>query len=376
MNSDTPDERLHAMASTAGYGEAAASLAEQYESVSFDEVHREVLHLFPAQPSWVLDIGAGSGRDAAALAARGHQVVAAEPTAELRRLGERIHADQDVAWVDDALPGLPSLTGQERRFDLILLTAVWMHLEEQERTAAMANLVSLLGAGGQVVLSLRHGSVPAGRRMFPVSAQETVELAQQHGLEVVHLAHREDPHARPGVCWTYLVLRHAPLHHRQADEHDLSALVKLRDDAARWQIAHGIDQWRPGELDIEHFRTRLRDGEVWIAALGPRGPIAGAWELWWDDPAAWGPQPSDAGYIHRLMTDRRVAPPGTGRQMLAQAEARIVAAGRQIARLDCLASNPRLREYYETADYKAVREHAKDGGLGHVYAVTLLEKQL
>lgn len=197
------------MVSTAGYGEAAASLADQYESVSFDEVHREVLHLFPAQPSSVLDVGAGSGRDAAALAARGHRVVAAEPTPELRRLGERIHAGQDVEWVDDALPDLPILSSQERRFDLILLTAVWMHLDEQERTAAMANLVSLLGDAGKIVLSLRHGPVPAGRRMFPVSAQETVELAQRRALEVVHLAHREDPHGRPGVSWTYLVLRHA-----------------------------------------------------------------------------------------------------------------------------------------------------------------------
>ncbi|MFD7491050.1 GNAT family N-acetyltransferase [Streptomyces sp. NPDC059832] len=376
MNTDIPDERLLAMASTAGYGESAAALAEQYESVSLDEVHREVLHLFPAQPSRVLDIGAGSGRDAAALAARGHRVVAAEPTAELRELGERIHAGQDIEWVDDALPGLPTLTSQGRRFDLVLLTAVWMHLDEQERTAAMATLVSLLGNAGQVVLSLRHGPVPAGRRMFPVSAQETIELAQRQGLEVVHLAHREDPHGRTDVSWSYLVLRHAPLHHRQADERDLSALVRLRDDAARWQIAQGIDQWKPGELDIEHFRTRLHDGEVWIAALGPHGPIAGAWELWWDDPAAWGPQSPNAGYVHRLMTDRRVAPSGTGRQMLAQAEARIAAAGRQICRLDCLADNYRLREYYETADYNVVREHTKDGGLGHIYAVTLMEKRL
>ncbi|MDR3082329.1 MAG: class I SAM-dependent methyltransferase [Streptomyces sp.] len=210
MNSDIPREQMLTMAGNAGYGEAAAALAEQYESVSFDEVHREVLHLFPTQPSSVLDVGAGSGRDAAALAARGHRVVAAEPTAELRRLGELLHADRDVQWLDDALPDLPSLSGQERRFDLILLTAVWMHLDEQERATAMANLVGLLGNSGQIALSLRHGPVPAGRRMFPVSAQETVELAQRHGLEVVHLAHREDLHGRPDVAWTCLVLRHAP----------------------------------------------------------------------------------------------------------------------------------------------------------------------
>ncbi|MFD6880629.1 MULTISPECIES: class I SAM-dependent methyltransferase [unclassified Streptomyces] len=96
----------------------------------FAEVHREVLHLFPSQPCSVLDIGAGSGRDAAALAARGHRVVAAEPTAEPRSLGRRLHSDQKIEWVDDALPRLTTLTARGGRFDLILLTAVWMHLDD------------------------------------------------------------------------------------------------------------------------------------------------------------------------------------------------------------------------------------------------------
>ncbi|MFI6108138.1 GNAT family N-acetyltransferase [Streptomyces sp. NPDC051310] len=168
-----------------------------------------------------------------------------------------------------------------------------------------------------------------------------------------------------------------PLFFRRAGEHDLPELVRLRDDAARWQIDRGIDQWKPGELREDHFRARLEDGEVWIAALGPRGPVAGAFELWWDDPAAWGVQPPTAGYVHRLMTDRRTAPPGTGRRMLTEAERRIAAAGRSVCRLDCLATNPRLREYYRAAGYTVVGEQgSKDGGLGGTYAVTLLEKHL
>ncbi|MFF3396138.1 class I SAM-dependent methyltransferase [Streptomyces sp. NPDC002669] len=207
MSSETDSDQLHAMASTAGYGEEAEALAEQYESVTFNEVHREVLHLFPSRPGSVLDIGAGSGRDAAALATRGHRVVAAEPTAELRTLGRRLHADQEIEWVDDALPELAGLTAQARRFDLILLTAVWMHLDERQRTSSMARLVGLLGSGGRVVLSLRHGPVPAGRRMFPVSAEETISLARGRGLDVIHETRREDPHGRPGVTWTYLGLQ-------------------------------------------------------------------------------------------------------------------------------------------------------------------------
>src|SRR5476649_1726520 len=56
---------------TAGYGTRAADLAAQYESITFEDVHRDVLHLFPTEHGHVLDIGAGSGRDAAALALLG-----------------------------------------------------------------------------------------------------------------------------------------------------------------------------------------------------------------------------------------------------------------------------------------------------------------
>ena len=53
--------------STAGYAEHGAALVKQYESVRFTDVHGPVLHLMPRRPGLVLDIGSGTGRDAAAL---------------------------------------------------------------------------------------------------------------------------------------------------------------------------------------------------------------------------------------------------------------------------------------------------------------------
>ena len=67
---------------TQGYAEQAPHLIEQYESLAFADKHRAVLHLLPDKTSQVLDVGAGTGADAAWLAARGHRVIAVEPTAE------------------------------------------------------------------------------------------------------------------------------------------------------------------------------------------------------------------------------------------------------------------------------------------------------
>lgn len=193
-------------AGTAGYGNAAESLARQYESVSFRDVHGEVLSLFPPPPSRIADLGAGSGRDAAALAALGHHVVAVEPTPELRKLAQRIHASSPIEWLDSALPELPRLHGP---FDLILIVAVWMHLDRQDRRSAMERVRLLLAAHGRVLITLRHGPIPSGRYMFDVPASETIELGRRAGLDIVTVREQPDLQGRAGVSWSAIVLERA-----------------------------------------------------------------------------------------------------------------------------------------------------------------------
>ena len=96
---------------------------------------------------------------------------------------------------------------RRNRYDLILLTAVWMHLDAQERSTAMQALAELLADGGQIVMSLRHGPVPEGRRMFDVSAEETITLAAAQGLNVCHHSEREDMLDRRDVRWSFLGFR-------------------------------------------------------------------------------------------------------------------------------------------------------------------------
>jgi SAM-dependent methyltransferase len=190
---------------TEGYAENAQSLSVRYESLRQEDVHSYVQHLFPPPPASVLDIGAGTGRDAAALAARGYRVVAVEPTRELREHGQRVHAGSKIKWLDDGLPELDRVLDLDRRFDLVLLTAVWMHLDKQPRRHAMPGVASLIAPGGRLVLSLRHGPVPEGRRMFPVTAAETIALAEEQGLRTLHNSPGADLQGRADVTWTWLV---------------------------------------------------------------------------------------------------------------------------------------------------------------------------
>ncbi|HZS34441.1 MAG TPA: class I SAM-dependent methyltransferase [Methylomirabilota bacterium] len=191
----------------AGYADEADALVRQYEGVCFLEVHGPALSLMPTAPGRVLDVGAGTGRDAAALAAMGHHVVAVEPTAELRTRAAALHPSSRIEWVDDRLPALRVLAARRRQFDLVILSAVWMHLDVQEREQAMPTVAGLLRPGGVMLLSLRHGPSPARRRVFPVSADETILLAKAVGLNVaMRLEDQADPFGRAEVTWTRLGL--------------------------------------------------------------------------------------------------------------------------------------------------------------------------
>jgi SAM-dependent methyltransferase len=191
---------------TEGYADEAEVLLQQYESVSFADVHKQILHLIPKPPARVLDVGAGTGRDAAGFAAMGHIVTAVEPTAELRMQAMKLHPSPQIAWVDDSLPNLPVVSSWGGTFDVVMLTAVWMHLDEQQRRRAMVCVAALVRPGGVMTLSLRHGPVPAGRRMFDVTPTETIALAQAEGMTCVQQLEGGDSNLkRPGVSWDRLV---------------------------------------------------------------------------------------------------------------------------------------------------------------------------
>jgi SAM-dependent methyltransferase len=201
---------MQSVSGTEGYAEEAERLIAPYESLAFADVHAPVLHFIPQTPSCILDIGAGTGRDAAAFAAMGHRVVAVEPTEAFRIRATALHPSERIEWLDDSLPELRLVRARGETFDLAMLTAVWMHLDEPQRRRAMPVVAALVQEGGMLIMSFRHGPVPPGRRMFEVSAEETIELAQAHGLRLV-LNRRTESIQRvnraAGVWWTRLAFR-------------------------------------------------------------------------------------------------------------------------------------------------------------------------
>jgi hypothetical protein len=179
-----------------------------YEAIGFTDIHRGALPFLPATPGLVLDIGAGSGRDAAWFAARGWDVIAAEPAASMRAQASLTHPSPAIRWIDDSLPALSAIHRLGLAFDLVWLSGVWMHIPPADRPRAMRKLATLLKPGGRLVVTLRHGPAPDdARAMWPVSAHEVERLGLDLGLALrVATDHADDLQGRPGVRWQTLVL--------------------------------------------------------------------------------------------------------------------------------------------------------------------------
>ena len=191
---------------TEGYADEAEDLFKRYEGIPAADAHRAARHLIPAAPSRVLDIGSGTGRDAAWFASMGHRVVAVEPTDALRLPAMVLHPSPQIEWLNDSLPELALVRRRGERFDLAMLTAVWMHLDAR-RQCAMPNLAALVREGGTVIMKIRHGPVPAGRRMFEITPEETIELARMQDLHPVlnlRTQSSQEQNRAAGVEWTNL----------------------------------------------------------------------------------------------------------------------------------------------------------------------------
>jgi len=198
-----------------GYEKAAnGDFIERVEGISSADLLAPVIEHLPQHSSRILDVGAGTGRDAAWFASFSHTVVAVEPVDVLRNAGIAKHKSSMISWVKDTLPELQNTIALRQTFDVVLLCAVWQHLEDQERQVALSALRKLTAQGGKVIMSIRHGAGAPTRPVFPAKVSDTVKWAEKQGLHKVDEVSTQSVQSgnhQAGVTWSWLVL--------QADRH-------------------------------------------------------------------------------------------------------------------------------------------------------------
>lgn len=132
----------------------------------------------------------------------------------------------------------------------------------------------------------------------------------------------------------------------RANNNEIDDAILVLDEVAAWLTSARVQQW-PLRFRREWVSSSVEEGYTWLDHVGPR--LAATLVLDWSDPI-WQLNDDSAGYIHRLAVRRHAA--GLGSYLLAWAASEVSLRDPQFLRLDCVATNRRLCEYYEAAGFQ------------------------
>lgn len=139
-----------------------------------DPEYQEVFRYYPdllaeiaeKSSAFVLEFGSGTGNLTLALVERGKQVIAIEPSEDMRKVAQKKPALREVAFLDGDMEAFPMLSDP---IDTIVSSYVFHHLNEEEKQRAIAKYAALLPVGGKVIF---------GDTMFLSLDQKTATISQ------------------------------------------------------------------------------------------------------------------------------------------------------------------------------------------------------
>ena len=188
------------------YSQNALKVAERYESADVKQLH-DFLTSSLKPCGRLLELGCGSGRDAAFMVSQGFKVLATDGSASMVEQAKLHHPELAAHLVHLELPaGLSNALGV---FDGIYAVGVLMHLSIQEIERTISAINSLLAANGRFVFSVpaRRDEVTTnefdskGRRFTALSPDGWTDLCLKHNLQIVRTMISEDGLGRGGVAW-------------------------------------------------------------------------------------------------------------------------------------------------------------------------------
>lgn len=101
----------------------------------------------------------------------------------------------------DSLPELSKTRASGEKFDLIVLSAVWMHVKPEDRKQALETLRAILEPDGKIYLTLRIGPSEPARGIYRVSFEALQELLGPMDLKVTLLGEQSDLLGRSNINW-------------------------------------------------------------------------------------------------------------------------------------------------------------------------------
>ncbi|MCX7031268.1 MAG: methyltransferase domain-containing protein [Spirochaetes bacterium] len=198
------------------YDSHARELSRRYESADMSQLYTMLLRYLPPKGASVLELGCGSGRDAAFLLASGYEVTAVDASAGMVAEATRFHPELAGRVSCAAIPFPADSPLLQRSFDAVVSIAVFMHIPDNDLAAAASQLRVLVRQGGILFLEVSSGrqGLQAERdgkgRLFRERRPEEYRLLfERHGFVFVGKDGSSDSRCHPSLRWVSLVFRAA-----------------------------------------------------------------------------------------------------------------------------------------------------------------------
>ena len=192
------------------YDKNAAKYCDQWEKAD-SSISSLLPHLFSEAGS-ILEIGFGSGRDLSFLLNKlGLDAYGVKASDALLRKARELHPELGGRIFHGSLPdGLPEVP--VKKFGGILLSAVFMHIPDEELFESALQIRELLTINGRLVLSVPveradiRGERDGDGRLMIIRPPSRIRLLfERLGFEQTGIWESNDALGRPGIRWATLV---------------------------------------------------------------------------------------------------------------------------------------------------------------------------
>lgn len=194
------------------YDSNAVDFCQKHDAVRLDPFHKAVRENLAAG-SRIIELGCGSGRDAARSFADGYDIIALDGSKGLLAEIPKIHPELKDRLVFGILPC--KLNFADEYFDGFYSVACLMHLYEEELKETLKELYRVTKKAGVGLVSLpttrkdvgADGIDEKGRVMTLIPIETWEKHFKEAGFSVSHGEEEADKLERPGVFWITFILK-------------------------------------------------------------------------------------------------------------------------------------------------------------------------
>ena len=188
------------------YQKNGENIAERYESADVSNLHK-VLNASFKLPANLLELGCGSGRDAAFMTKQGFNVIAVDGSAMMIESALNYHPELSGCLHTIRLPD--GLSGSFGKFDGVFSIAALMHFSRPQIETIIKQVNSLLVSKGNFFFSVpiqrddiqKNEFDAKGRRFTTMTKAQWLEICRKYGFEPIRSGTTEDGLGRKGIAW-------------------------------------------------------------------------------------------------------------------------------------------------------------------------------